>query len=42
MDAYYETYTKTKDVNESTWDINLEGIYMGLRSLAKGSEVTAS
>jgi hypothetical protein len=42
MDAYYETYTKTKEVDESTWDMNLEGIYTGLRSMAKGSEVTAS
>jgi hypothetical protein len=42
MDAYYETYTKTKEVDESTWDMNLAGIYMGLRSMAKGSEVTAS
>jgi len=42
MDAYYETYTKTKEVDESTWDMNLEGIYTGLRSMAKGSEVTPS
>jgi len=42
MDAYYDTYTKTKEVDESTWDMNLEGIYTGLRSMAKGSEVTAS
>lgn len=42
MDAYYETYTKTKEVDESTWDMNLEGIYTSLRSMAKGSEVTAS
>jgi hypothetical protein len=42
MDAYYETYTKIKKVDESTWDMNLEGIYMGLRSMAKGSEVTPS
>ena len=42
MDAYYGTYTKTKEVDESTWDMNLEGIYTGLRSMAKGSEVTAS
>ena len=42
MDAHYETYTKTKEVDESTWDMNLEGIYTGLRSMAKGSEVTAS
>ena len=42
MDAYYEAYTKTKEVDESTWDMNLEGIYAGLRSMAKGSEVTPS
>ena len=42
MDAYYETYTKTKEVDESTWNMNLEGIYTGLRSMAKGSEVTPS
>ena len=42
MDAYYDTYTRTKEVDESTWDMNLEGIYMGLRSMAKGSEVTTS
>ena len=42
MDAYYDTYTKTKEVDESTWDMNLEGIYTGLRSMAKGSEVTPS
>ena len=42
MDAYYDTYTKIKEVDESTWDMNLEGIYTGLRSMAKGSEVTAS
>jgi hypothetical protein len=42
MDAYYETYAKTKEVDESTWDMNLEGIYTGLKSMAKGSEVTPS
>jgi len=42
MDAYYDIYTKTKEVDESTWDMNLEGIYTGLRSMAKGSGVTAS
>ena len=42
MDAYYDTYAKTKEVDESAWDMNLEGIYTGLRSMAKGSEVTAS
>ncbi|MDC0920023.1 hypothetical protein OAQ81_01735 [Candidatus Thioglobus sp.] len=42
MDVYYDIYTKTKEVDESTWDMNLEGIYTGLRSMAKGSEVTAS
>ena len=42
MNAYYGTYTKTKEVDESTWDMNLEGIYTGLRSMAKGSEVTPS
>jgi hypothetical protein len=42
MDAYYETYTKTKEVNESNWDMNLEGLYMSLRLMAKGSEVTPS
>ena len=42
MDAHYETYTKIKEVDESNWDMNLEGIYMGLRSMAKGSEVTPS
>ena len=42
MDAYYETYTKTKEVNESNWDMNLEGLYISLRSMAKGSEVTPS
>jgi hypothetical protein len=42
MDAYYETYTKTKEVDEPTWDMNLEGIYASLRFMAKGSEVTPS
>ena len=42
MDAYYETYTKTKEVNESNWDMNLNGLYISLRSMAKGSEVTPS
>ena len=42
MDAYYETYTKTKEVNESNWDMNLKGLYISLRSMAKGSEVTPS
>ena len=42
MDVYYETYTKTKEVDEPTWDMNLEGIYASLRFMAKGSEVTPS
>ena len=42
MDAYYESYTKTKEVDESNWDMNLKDLYRGLRSMAKGSEVTPS
>jgi hypothetical protein len=42
MDVYYETYTKTKEVDESNWDMNLKDLYRGLRSMAKGSEVTPS
>ena len=42
MDAYYDTYTKTKVVDEPTWDMNLEVIYKGLRLMAKGSEVIPS
>ena len=42
MDACYETYTKIKEVDESTWDMNLVAMGIGLRLMAKGSEVTAS
>ena len=42
MDAHYETYTKIKEVDESNWDMNLKDLYRGLRSMAKGSEVTPS
>ena len=42
MDVYYETYTKTKEVDESNWDMNLKDLYRGFRSMAKGSEVTPS
>lgn len=42
MDAYYEAYTMTKEVDESIWNMDLKEIYMGLRSMAKGSKVTPS
>jgi len=42
MDAYYETYTKTKEVNEFTWNMRLPGVHMALKEMSKGSEVTAS
>ncbi len=42
MDAYYDAYTKTKEVDESTWDMNLVAMGIGLRLMAKDSEVTAS
>ena len=42
MDAYYEIYTKTKEVDESTWDMNLVAMGIGLRLMAKDSDVTAS
>ena len=42
MDAYYDTYTKTKEVNESFWDMDLMSAHMGLKLMAKGSEVTAT
>jgi len=42
MDAYYETYTKTKEVDEFFWDMDLMRAHMGLKLMAKDSEVTAS
>ena len=41
MDAYYDTYTKTKEVDESTQDVSLAAMRLGLRRIAKGSEVVA-
>ena len=42
MDAYYDTYTKTKEVDESFWDMDLMSAHMGLKLMAKDSEVTAT
>ena len=42
MDAYYETYTKTKEVDESTWNMNLTSMGVGLKRIAEGTSVTTS
>ena len=42
MDAYYDTYTKTKEVDESTWNMNLLGVRQGLSRMSEGSAVTAA
>jgi hypothetical protein len=41
-DAYYESYTKTKEVNESTWNMNLVVMRIGLRGMYKDSSLSAS
>jgi len=42
MGSYYETYTKTKEVNESTWNMNLVFMRIGLRGMYKDSPLSAS
>ena len=42
MDAYYETYTKTKEVDVSTWNMNLAAMREGLRGMYKDSPLSAS
>jgi hypothetical protein len=42
MDAYYDTYTKIKDVDEFNWNMHLPGVHRALKEMSKGSEVTAS
>ena len=42
MDAYYETYTKIKVVDEFNWNMHLPGVHRALKEMAKGSEVTAT
>ena len=42
MDAYYDTYTKTKEVNESNWNMNLAAMSVGLRGMYKDSPLSAS
>jgi hypothetical protein len=42
MDAYYETYTKTKKVDESNWNMNLAAMREGLRGMYKDSPLSAS
>jgi len=42
MDAYYDAYTKTKKVDEDAWNMDLVRAHMGLKLMAKDSEVTAS
>ena len=42
MDSCYETYTKTKEVNESTWNMNLLAMHVGLKAISKESFVTAA
>ena len=40
--SYYETYTKTKEANESNWNMNLAAMRVGLKRMSKGSSVTAA
>ena len=42
MDAYYETYTKTKEVDESNWNMNLAAMREGLKGMSEDSSVTAA
>ncbi len=42
MDAYYEAYTQTKEVNESIWDMDLSTIHMGVSGLPAGVTITAT
>ena len=42
MDAYYEAYTKTKEVDESNWNMNLAAMSVGLRGMYKDSPLSAS
>ena len=42
MDAYYETYTKTKEVNEFNWNMDLVAMGIGLRGMYKDSPLSAS
>ena len=36
MDAYYEAYTRSIPVNESIWNMNLEGLPLALGEIFKG------
>jgi hypothetical protein len=42
MDVYYETYINTKEVDESTWNMNLVDMRIGLRGMYKDSPLSAS
>ena len=42
MDAYYETYTKVKEVNEFNWNMDLVAMGIGLREMYKDSPLSAS
>ena len=42
MDAYYETYTQPKEVDESIWNMSLAGVRIGLGRMSAGSSVTAT
>ena len=42
MDVYYETYINTKEVDESTWNMNLVAMRIGLRGMYKDSPLSAS
>ena len=42
MDAYYETFTKTKEVDESNWNINLAAMREGLKGMYEDSPLSAA
>jgi hypothetical protein len=42
MDAYYETYTKVKEVNEFNWNMDLVAMGIGLRGMYEDSPLSAS
>jgi len=41
MDVYCDIYAQPEEVDDSTQDISLASIRLGLREMAEGSEVTA-
>jgi len=41
MDAYCDIYAQPEEVDDSTQDMSLAAMRLGLRRMAKGSEVTA-